>query len=322
MATNSDILPAYLLVGDDDLKRQAVMKRLRMRLEEVGDLSFNLDEFNGETADVQAILNACSTIPFASEKRLVIVTQAEKLKKDAQGQIATYLADAVPTTVLLLQATSLTKTSQLYKAVAKIGKSAIIDCAMPKRDKLERMVRDMAPAHGVTISEAAAKRLVQLVGEDTVHLDNELKKLSTSHAQSTPISVEEVEEQVAGITEAKPWEFVDALSARDLGRCIVLYGRMPSTSPHALLGMCTNRLRELICARTLMDEGSQSTTALAQQLGSVDWKVKNHFGYARRFDGSELRTALIASAEAEQKMKSGADASTAFMDWVVEVVRR
>ncbi len=316
------ILPAYLVVGDDDLKRQTVMKRLRMRLEEAGDLSFNLDEFTGESADADALLNACATIPFASEKRLVIVTNAEKLKKDAQERIATYLSDPVPTTVLMLVATSLAKNTKLYKACAKIGPTAIIDCAMPKRDKLERMVRDMAPAHGATISAQAAKRLVELVGEDTVHIDKELEKLATAHSGNAPISVEEVEDQVAGISEPKPWEFTDAFSARDLARCIALKRKMPSVSSHALLGMCTNRLRELICARTMSDAGSRSTTALAEQIGTVDWKVKNHFSYAQRFEADELISALCASADTERQMKSGADADTAFMDWVVSVLKR
>lgn len=320
-SATTDILPAYLVVGDDDLKRQAVMRRLRIRLEELGDLSFNLDEFDGETADAQGILNACATVPFASERRLVIIARAERLKKDAQASLADYLADPVDTTVLMLQATTLAKTSRLYKAMAKVGKAAIIDCAMPKRDKLERMVRDMAPAHGITIAPDAAKLLVQLVGEDTVHIDNELAKLSMAHVGSDAVSVHEVEEQVAGVTEAKPWEFVDAFAARDLKGCLRLRQRMPSASSHALLGMCTNRLRELVCAKTLAAAGNQSSAALAQQLGSVDWKVRNHFAHARRFDEHELIAALCSSAETERRMKSGADADAAFMDWVIEVLR-
>ncbi|MFR1641141.1 MAG: hypothetical protein ACLSVD_19605 [Eggerthellaceae bacterium] len=44
MATNTKqdaLLPVYLVVGEDALKRDAVMKRLHARLSALGDLSFN-----------------------------------------------------------------------------------------------------------------------------------------------------------------------------------------------------------------------------------------------------------------------------------------
>lgn len=39
----------------------------------------------------------------------------------------------------------------------------------------------MACTHGITLSEGAASALVELVGENTVHLDNELKKIALAH---------------------------------------------------------------------------------------------------------------------------------------------
>ena len=37
------LLPAYAAVGDDALKRETVAKRLRARLQKLGDVSFNYD---------------------------------------------------------------------------------------------------------------------------------------------------------------------------------------------------------------------------------------------------------------------------------------
>ena len=79
MADNT-FLPAYLTVGDDALKRQAVEARLVKRISALGDLSFNSDTFDGEKASGSAIVDACNTMPFASEVRLVTVRNADKLK--------------------------------------------------------------------------------------------------------------------------------------------------------------------------------------------------------------------------------------------------
>ena len=75
------LLPAYLAVGEDALKRSAVIERLRARLSKMGDLSFNADDFDGEVCEGAAVVAACNTIPFASPVRLVHMRNADKLRK-------------------------------------------------------------------------------------------------------------------------------------------------------------------------------------------------------------------------------------------------
>ena len=83
MATNRSkpLLPAYLVTGADELKRETTVRRLHQRISQLGDLSFNYDHFTHENATGTAIVTACNTLPFASEARLVQVDDADKLKK-------------------------------------------------------------------------------------------------------------------------------------------------------------------------------------------------------------------------------------------------
>ena len=68
----NNLLAAYLAVGDDALKRSAVIERLRARLAKMGDVAFNSDDFDGELVEGGEIVSACNTIPFArSEERRV-----------------------------------------------------------------------------------------------------------------------------------------------------------------------------------------------------------------------------------------------------------
>ena len=314
------LLPVYLVVGEDALKRDAVMRRLRARLSSLGDLSFNSDEFAGETALGSDIVAACNTVPFASSVRLVEVRGADKLKKaDAEGIVA-YLDAPNETTVLALVAEKLAKNTRLYKAVAKHGASAVIDCAPVKRYQLPKMVRSMAVGHGVALTEGAAAKLVELVGEDTVRLDGEVRKIALAHRGADAVNEHEIVAMVGRTAEVKPWEFVDAFSARDARKCLLYLGRMGSASPHALLAQCTTRLRELVCVRALVDRGNPRGAAAA--LKKPDWQVKNHVAWARGFTAEELRRALVSARDAERAMKSGSDARTAFLEWVLAVVAR
>lgn len=314
------LLPVYLVVGEDALKRSAVMKRLRARISSLGDLSFNSDEIDGETALGADIVAACNTMPFASPIRLVEVRAAGKLKKADAEEVVSYLASPSDATVLALVADKLAKNTRLYKAVAAHGKTAIIDCSPLKRHELPKTVRSLAVGHGVTFTAAAADKLVELVGEDTVRLDNEVKKVALAHRGSDAVGEAEVARMVSRTAEVKPWEFVDAFASRDVRACLLLLSRMESTSPHALLAMCTTRLRELICARALVERGNPRGVAAALKM--PDWRVKNHVSWARGFTAPELRAALGSARDAERSMKSGGDADAAFLDWTISVIRR
>ncbi len=323
MASTPDtqLLSAYLADGEDRLKREAVIRRLRNRLEREGDLSFNSDTFDGAVASGEAIASACRTLPFASAKRLVTVNAADKLGKKAQAALVDYLKDPSETTVLLLSSDKLAKNTALYKAVKAVGPKAIIDCTPPKKKDLAKQVSAMAPSHGITLTPQAAAALVELVGEDTVHLDAELEKLAIANAPVTDLGEREVRALVARVAEVKPWQFVDAFAARDLSECIRLSTLMPSVSPFALLRQCVGRIRELMCAQSMLAQGAGAERKVAEALSLPDWKVRSHLKWARGWKASDLRRGLASSIEAEKKMKSGSDPAAAFLDWTIGVLR-
>lgn len=309
------LLGAYLVVGEDLLKQRRVIDRLRGSVARAGDLSFNHDEFDGADATGAVIVDSCNTLPFASEKRLVEVVNADKLRKADSEAIVAYLASPNESTVLCLVAEKLAKNTRLYKAVAAVGRNAVIDCAPLKRYELVSAVRSMAVSHGFTLTQGAAQRLIELVGEDTVRIDSELRKLALEHRGPDAMGEREVSAMVAQTAEAKPWEFVDAFSARDAKTCLRLLPLLKATSSFALLAFCVSRIRELLCARALAVRDESANLPAALKLPS--WRVKNHTAWARSFAPGALERALITSRDAERAMKSGTDPESAFVDWML-----
>ena len=180
-------------------------------------------------------------------------------------------------------------------------------------------VRNMAPSHGVTITDGAASLLVELLGEDTVRLDNELKKIALAQPPNDAITEGDVKRLVMREAEAKPWDLADALASRDLKQVMAVIGKMPSASPFSLLGICISRIRELICVRAVLARGGNKAQA-AGELKVPDWKIKNHDRWVRNYSAEELRQALTSAVRCERDMKSGADASAALRDWLIGVV--
>lgn len=315
--SKNTLLNAYLIVGEDELKRQHALERLRKRIAELGDLEFNHDEFDGESATGTEIAAACNTLPFASELRLVEVKNGEKLSAAEQKVLEAYLSAPSESTVLAFSCNKLAKNTRLYKAFASYNSKAIIDCAPMKKFELARALRSMATGYGFALTESSAAKLIELVGEDTLRLDAELRRLSLATTRGETLDTNAIEQMVTRTAEAKPWDLTDALARRDLYTALSLIPVLED-APLKHLSMCVTRLRELACAKSLSERGELSL--LPQVLGVPAWRVKNHGSWVNNYTEDELRKAIIGARDCEQSLKSSSSSIDPFSDWLIKVI--
>lgn len=316
MADRQELLPAYLIVGPDELKRRQALVRLRSRVE--GPFSdFNLEDLVASSdLDPVSVLASLNTLPMGGDRRVVVIEDAERLPKAVSEAIVGYLADPNSSCTLALVATTLAKTTRLYKAVAKVGPRSVIECAAKKARDLPPYVQKLASAHGVSMDPDAARELVSRVGDSTTMLDTQVATLATLLGGVGTITRPFVEAHVARVAEVKPWDFLDRVSERDAHRSLALL-RLLDGSPLGLLSLMTTRLRELVCARSLDARGQSH--AVAAELHKADWQVRGHVRWARGFADGELEALLMECASVERGIKSGADADTELARLVVRI---
>jgi len=316
--TKSPLLRAYLIVGSDELKRQAAVARIKRYVDE-GLVDFNLDELTASAdMDPASLVASLDTMPFGPGPRLVIVHDAGKLPKAVSEALITYLDNPNPSSVLCLEAESLAKGTRLYKAVAKQDGKPIVECAAKKGRELYSYVTQLSQrTHRKRMGLPAAKELVARVGESTVLLDAQVRTLAELVGDRPEITLADVEEHVARTAEVKPWEFLDAVSGRDARRALALYQSMTDPSQVALLTLLVGRIRELACARSLAARGEGAS--LARALGKQEWQVKNHLRWARGFSDGDLERALVEAAALERILKGTGDSDAAFVSYVARV---
>ena len=311
----ADLLPAYLIVGADELKRDAAVRRLRSHVP--ADMAdFNLDELDGASLEEPGqLISSAQTMPFCADFRLVIVNGAGELAKPVSEAVVSYLADPNPQCVLCLVAEKLAKNTRLYKAVAKVGPHSVIDCAPLKRWELPPYVVRLAQKRGLSMDNAAAQELVERVGESTVALDNQIATLAQLVGDAGRITLADVEANVAQIAEVSPWAFADAVCERNAPRAMEMLNLMKAPSLVFLHSVLVGRLRELICAKSLDARGAAS--GLARELGRQSWQVKNHVRWSRAFGEEELVELLGQAAVCERALKGSQDSEAAFARFVL-----
>ncbi len=311
----ADLLPAYLIVGADELKRDAAVRRLRSHVP--ADMAdFNLDELDGASLEEPGqLFSSAQTMPFCADFRLVIVNGAGELAKPVSEAVVSYLADPNPQCVLCLVAEKLAKNTRLYKAIAKVGPHSVIDCAPLKRWELPPYVVKLAQKRGLSMDNAAAQELVERVGESTVALDNQIATLAQLVGDAGRITLADVEANVAQIAEVSPWAFADAVCERNAPRAMEMLNLMKAPSLVFLHSVLVGRLRELICAKSLDARGAAS--GLARELGRQSWQVKNHVRWSRAFGEEELVELLGQAAVCERALKGSQDSEAAFARFVL-----
>jgi len=267
------------------------------------------------------VIAAANTLPFASERRLVVVTNVQKMNAAAHARLASYAADPSPSTCLVLVASKMRKDSKLLKAVAATGGAA--EYKAPRRNEYPRWVVDHFESRGRTLSRDGAERLVRSVGRDLRRLQTEAEKIIAFVGDRTDISREDVANVVAETAPVSIFEFLDAIGARECGRALELLDDLirGGEEVHGIHAMTMRHLRTLTSVNALLSRGADTGTMM-REVGMADWQLRNVTPQARRFEPAELCAALCSAAEVEARMKSGrGEPRLLFERWLMDVCR-
>lgn len=310
--------PVYLIYGSEELRLEQALTRLRNSVGEVADLDFNMETFDGETANADDVVAAANTLPFASERRLVIVRNVDKLDKAGQEALASYAQDPAPTTVLVLVAAKLAKNTKLFKAVDKQGGAA--EYAAPKKADYPNEVRTLFEAAGRTIDRDAAELLVSAVGYDLRRLSVEVDKAVAFVGDRQRVTVEDIREVSSTTAPTSVFEFVDAVGMRDCRRSLRLMADLlgEGESVYGLHALTLRRVRDLIAISSLDARGA-GLSQMARELGRPDWQLKQLPRQARAFRPGELVALIGAAAAAEAQMKTSRDPRLVFERFVMKI---
>jgi DNA polymerase-3 subunit delta len=201
--------PVYYFHGDDDFLKEA---RLRDVIDGAIDSStrdFNLDVRRGAEVDAEGLDTLLSSLPMLADKRVAVIREVDKLKKDARKVLDSYLTHPSKDTVLILTTPTGVKADK-----ALLDRSVDVEFAPLTGDRVPKWVAYHTDSvlHR-QITPDAVTLLVEATGDDLQQLAVELDKL----ASFTDGTIDEkAVEAVVGIRRGdSPGDLLDAVAARD-----------------------------------------------------------------------------------------------------------
>lgn len=331
-----------LIHGPAELLRSETLAEIRSTIaEDPGLADLNLLRLDGRQVLMAELRNACDTVPFLAERRLVVVEGLlrrlavagkgrarpsetsdpviESADDDAPlpepdgAQTKALLAylDQVPhTTDLVFLEDDVLGGGTVLRRLLELqgdGAARIIFCQKPRRNELPDWIRKRAQQRGVKLDGTAVIDLAEFVGDDLRLLDQELIKLADYAGRGRSVTREDVRRLVPATRAANVFEMVDALGLGDAPKASRLMQHaldVDGEQPLRLIGMISRQYRLIIQAKALQAAGVRQAE-VARQLGIPEWTAPKLMTQANRLSFTRLETAMERILAADEAIKTG-----------------
>ena len=298
----------HLLTGDDESILRTKVHDLVAHLVGDGDRSLLVDEFDNDEYELRAVADAAQTLPFLTDKRIVVARNVGRFSAEEVGPLVGYLGNPLESTDLVLVAGGGRLAKKLSDAVKAAGGESVN--TSPPRSSKDRQtwVRVQAEEHGVRLDGAAAARIAEQLGEDVGRLEGILGVLTSTYGRGVKISLADVEPFLGEAGGVPPWDFTDAIDSGQTARALMMMGRMihgGERHPLQIMALLHNHYGKLARLDGL---DIRSEADAAEALGiKPGFPAKKALGNYRRLGGGGVRRAMQLLGNADRDLRGDTD---------------
>ncbi|MDF2694547.1 MAG: polymerase delta subunit [Labilithrix sp.] len=330
-AERGDLLPVWLLSGEERLLRDQALAAITKAALAGGLAELNLDKFTAGETPVDKILGATRTVPMMAKRRVVLVRGLERWDTSSGGdaasddddsgkslppldRLAEYAKAPIDTTCVILVAQKLDGRRKLVTLAKKAG--FLVDCATVDSRQLPGWIKQRAEAKGHALDPETCELIAEIAGPDLSYLDDVLERLSLYVGPAKPITEDAVSICVTRVKLADTWKLVDAASTKDLGKVLALFADVydPRDRGLPLVGAIAWSLRQLLKLDAALREGA-SIDEGARRAGIYPaFKARDLAKKLKAFRPRELERWLVVVQETDVALKSSRRSADAILE--------
>jgi len=228
-----DYSPIYFLMGEEPYYIDKITNYIVEHVLTQKEKDFNQTIVYGKDIDTPSIINIARRFPMMSKRQVVVVKEAQDLKKIED--LIFYVNAPLKSTVLVInyKYKSLDKRLKLYKA---LDTGAILFESKKLYDnKVPDWIREYLDERNFTINPVAALMLTEFLGNDLNKISNELDKLIiTMPANQKEITADIIEKNIGISKDFNSFELNKALATKDVlkaNRIVNYFGANQKTNP-------------------------------------------------------------------------------------------
>ena len=310
----NDISNGYIFCGLDEELIKTSVNSIINKVVEKDFLDLNLVKLDGLTSTFEDIENACETLPFFGDKKVVVVYRANFLKEkpDKDGaktytEILKYIKDLPSHTVLIMyylfnDKRDTPKKSNKVKALDKVTK--IVHFDKLKKDRLYRKVDEIFKNNNKEIGKVELRYFCEKVINNFDVIRREIDKL-IAYTNGRQITKNDIDKLINNSNEDDIFDLVDFISQKNVEKTMdLLYELLTVSDQHmAIIVNIENNFKRLYDVKVLINNG-YNINDLASKLKLPSFICEKIINQSRKFSLKQLEKIMEICLNTENKIKS------------------
>lgn len=292
----------YLLYGEEGYLVRQYRDRLLEAMLGDGD-KMNVNRYEGKGVSVSEIIDMAETLPFFSDRRVIILENTELFKSGGE-KLAEYLKSPAQSSSFIMAEREVDKRSGLYKTIKKCGYAA--EFGRQDAKTLQKWILGILKKENKQISSQTLQMFLESCGENMENIRKELEKLLCYTLDKEVITAEDVKEICVPQIQNHIFDMIEAIAAGNSERALGLYYDLVALRepPMRILALIGRQFNMLLQVKELAKKGYPQAL-IAEKTGLHGFVAGKYMKQAAGFKISFLKQALEDCAETDYDIKSG-----------------
>lgn len=294
--------PIYLLQGEEPYFIDQVSNYIEKNALPEAEKGFNQTIFYGKDTEEQTIAETSWRYPMMAEKQVVIIKEAQSLKKIEN--LAPYAERPMASTILVLnyKYKNLDARTKLYKAIK--SKGVILTTKKLYENKVPAWIDNYLKQHNYTITPQAAQILTDSLGTGLSKIANELNKLVIAVKDTNRITPEHIEKNIGLSKDFNVLELQDALAGKNVlkaNKIINYFGANPQQHPIQMtIATLFGYFSKIFAYHFLQDKSEQGAI---KTMGGHPFYIKKIIAASKKYSPTKLYEIMGILREYDLKSK-------------------
>ena len=305
----------YLFTGNEEYLILDVIERLKKEYIEENFETLNYINILAKENSFDSILNACETLPFMSDKKLIVVKDiVEVLENDdnnIDGKLSTYIEELDDYLFLILidKSNKIKKTTKIYKAIKK--KDGIVEFNKLRGKDLNLWIEYKFRENNKEISHSNISYLIQKSTyseygstKTLFDLENEILKLS-NHTLKESILKDDIDLVITKTLDTNIFNLLGSINKKDSDSALKIFNEMYIANEpiQRIFFMITRQLR-LMLGYKLYKEKGYNEKEIGDKLQIKAYECSKISSQSRNYTVDQLKDSLEYVLEIDIKQKT------------------
>jgi len=319
---SNDIKSVYLFYGEEEYLIDYSVRFAKEHFIDVNFESLNYTTLDGEIIELSKIVDACETLPFMSEKKIVVIkdfpyliksrTRSEGFKETDVKSLSDYILklDTYVCLIFTIKHNDVNKSSSLYKAINKVGD--VIEFNKLKGKDLNLWVEKKFNSFNKTISKSNINYFIQQSyyfdsnNQKTLYdLENEINKICNYKPEDREITKDHIDHIMSKSLEMNVFNLLSSISNKNGEMALKLFNEIYMANHPVLhiLYMIVRQLRNMLNYKLLKEKG-YSDSDINKKMNISKFELQKISVQSSNFTVNQLEKAMFYCLETDNNLKS------------------